>query len=240
MCFSYTIPSQHSAPSHRLTRPHATSRDLTAFIIHTTSPRQPHDNLTTISRQPQVHERATITLSCSESEADDVKRVLFDGSPAAHTPVSGALRSQLEVMKEGRIFVKFGKGKPKSKLLYFEEGALRWCAPGQRAARPEHCISIKDIKHILVGKRASTFRGEPRFRCFTIVSEQGSLELEAESLYQRKAWINGILALTDSEAGTVKVITQAFPGFHEKKAVRSKLPSAQEEKRQVPVFIKCR
>lgn len=141
------------------------------------------------------------------------------------------LRSQIDVMKEGREFVKypFGSGKPTKKNVFFvadnQWGVLYWCEAGKRVCTPSKSMPISHITHIIVGKRTPAFlmsdqaQASWASRCFSLVSTMRTLDLEAPTSGQCTAWVNGIADLT-KKGGAQGARIQRLPTFHKKHSCR--------------------
>jgi len=78
-------------------------------------------------------------------------------------------------------------------------GSLFWCPQGSRAQQQDKKISLVDVSEIMVGKRQAAFKtpmaaGIKSSKCFSLQTEQMTLNLEAETNEHVLVWLFGLNA----------------------------------------------
>jgi len=119
----------------------------------------------------------------------------------------------LKLMWKGRSFTMYEQtptGIAKSGVFVFynpnvgKAGAFFWCPLGKRDEMSDHCLPLKSLTDIYLGKQTDIFRSAmakeaPEEHCVSMIGKEKTLNLEAQSVDQLKTWVAGIqYALTHS------------------------------------------
>jgi hypothetical protein len=212
------------------------------FVLHSTDAKL--ENL-----QQKNNSRLCITCSAHATELSPTQQ-------AEVVPYAGRdhLRTQLEVMREGRMFIKypFGQGRPAKKVLFFDDsdpydqlGTLGWCEPGAKIGLVDgKGIRMAGVTNLILGKRTPAFhtghaQTVPSHRCFSVVSTDRTLDVEAPTAGQCKAWVNGMAALMRKHE--LPVAVQIVPTFHHRESTRRISSNVEQEmSRKVEIFVQLR
>ncbi|CAD8101414.1 unnamed protein product [Paramecium sonneborni] len=97
-------------------------------------------------------------------------------------------------VKAGEIFVKHHKfGAEKIRLIYILDGMLYWTKPDDLSKlKPKGKINLEDILQIENGlKKAKKLKDFDRsINCFSIITKERTLELEASNIQIKNLWTN--------------------------------------------------
>lgn len=150
--------------------------------------------------------KSSIIISCSQQLLNLLSPQMAMAVPR---PKAQQQRRMIDVMKEGRVFTKYShrKGKAMRRKVFYVEtlrgGVIHWCEPGYKLCSTRHSISIASITDVLMGKQTQVFKrsaaaGAHEDHCFSLVTQDRTLDLECESKKQRNAWIEGIRSISQT------------------------------------------
>lgn len=141
-------------------------------------------------------------------------------SPASQNPQVSSL-SYLEsmlVLTQGATMVKYASkrsllsslagvgGQPVTRFVFFDKeqsgdmGAIYWCKEGRRVKDHTRCIRLKHVTGLyeqaetaaFAGRTGSSLTAAARACCFSIVTKDRTLDLQASSVAQRNTWMHAI------------------------------------------------
>lgn len=112
------------------------------------------------------------------------------------------------LLQDGRQFRKYGRrGLPHSRLVFLTPDArtLVWCASGSRNLEKDG-IAVADITDVIEGPNTPIFKKNAGWFknadcCFSVVSAQRSLDLEAATTEERDEWVKAFLCLRKYRTG---------------------------------------
>lgn len=117
------------------------------------------------------------------------------------------------MFQHGRTFVlhKAEEAPPcQQDIFYRNEGhrVLMWGNPGDRSEDPARSLRLDEVTDVFLGKQTSGFssaagRVVPEDRCFSIISPEVKLDIEASSVKQCVAWAFGVMSLLRSSGMSI-------------------------------------
>jgi len=102
--------------------------------------------------------------------------------------------STQNIVEKKDIFLFYQDNNP---LPLHSMGALFWCSPGTRVAADTHCLPLKSILEVFIGKHTDVFESDvaksvDATRCVSFISEQERLDFEAASTSIVQLWLAAI------------------------------------------------
>lgn len=185
-------------------------------------------------------------------------------SPGPLSPTARPLTylESMLVLTQGATFVKFATktnaiasalgmgGHPVTRYVFYEKGeerggmgALYWCKEGRRVRDPQRCIPLRTVTGLFEQAETAAFSGRAgaalspsqRARCFSVVAQDRTLDLQASSLEQRDIWMHAIHQIMvhsgfgvheTSGSGATSPIPGGSPGAAAASAANIKSPTS--------------
>ena len=87
-------------------------------------------------------------------------------------------------------------------------GTLYWCSPGTRVAAESHCLPLKSVVEVFIGKHTVVFdspvgKSAIADRCVSFISEHERLDLEAQSAPLLQLWLAAINRIKKRGGNTI-------------------------------------
>jgi len=161
---------------------------------------------------PDLHVNAASSPQGYNGQQGIAQRILSPG-PLSPTQQPLSYLESMLLLTQGATFVKFnrrtgilgsmGISSVSSRRYVFYEredprsmGVIYWCKPGRRVKNPAKCIQLRDITALYEQASTESFPRDlsivERSRCFSILTKDRSLDLQAESVAQRDLWMHCI------------------------------------------------
>eukprot|EP00940_MAST-03C_sp_MAST-3C-sp2_P000111 g111.t1 len=156
---------------------------------------------------------ATTMTKTHELEAD--AKQLFSGERNHGM----SLDASLKLLQIGAEFIKHGRrGSPHLRYLFLEQRGhstmddrnwfIRWCEVENResamlSSSSKRCIPLNDIVEVREGQKTVNFKSKSNDdvtyaqRCFSLVTKRRTVDLAAESLETRDAWVAALRVILD-------------------------------------------